>query len=262
MRFAEPSVSVKDAEVDLANREARVSALEAELAAERTEIERIRIYLELSKRYGGSGAIHEPPPPLNGASAEPPSHENAAPLEDEPLIQACRGKSIPDASIALIQLAGHPLSEEALVDRLRRGGVTLVSSNPALNLRFALLRKRRETGAVKLTADKKLWDLGENPPESEAHKQSGFVQNRDRNNHAERSRQGLLAARERGAKNGRKFTITPEIKEVAESLMAEGMRVGEIAELIGVSAPTFNRWRKLGLVNVNRPSNPGTTSSD
>jgi hypothetical protein len=183
---------------------------------------------------------------------------------DEALIEVCRGKSIPDAAIALIRLAGRPLSEEEIVDQFRRGGVTLVSKNPALNLRFALLRKRRETGAVRLTDDKKHWDLGDNnaSPENQTRKQSGFVQNRDRNNHAERSRQGLLAAWERGAKNGRKFTITPEIKEVAESLMAEGVRVGEIAELIGVSAPTFNRWRKLGLVSASKSTNPGPTLSD
>jgi hypothetical protein len=262
-------VSIENAQTDLTNLEARANTLEAELADVRAEIERIKIYLELSERYGedghGGGAAPKTPQVqpvrLNGG-AHHPAHGNAAPLEDEPLIQACRGKSIPDAAIELIRLAGRPLSENEIVDRLKRGGVTFVSNTPAVTLRFSLLRKRKESGALKVNNDK-LWDLGDSAEhENEATKHSGFVQNRDRNNHAERSRQGLLEARKRGVKNGRKFSITPEMKEVAESLLAEGARFGEIAKLIGVSSVTFARWRQLGLVVIPKKStNPDTTSS-
>jgi hypothetical protein len=268
-RFAEPDVSIEAAKADLAKRQARASVLEAELAAELAEIERIKVYLELSERYGPGDKTREAqqvePIRLNGAS-DNPTHEKTAPLEtapleDEPLIEACRGKSIADAAIALIRLAGRPLSEEEIVGQFQRGRVTTVSKNPALNLRFALMRKRKETGAVELTADKKHWDLGDNPNPETGAERSAFFENRQRNNHAEISRQGLLAARERGAKHGRPFSITPDQKDVAEGLLAEGERVGEIAKLIGVSAATFNRWRKAGLVKDPRSLNPETTSS-
>jgi hypothetical protein len=270
--LSEPGLSVQQAEADLVALEARETALEArllgvqtELADVRAERERIKIYLEMSKRYGSPN----PPEPAQTTSRRPYINGegetklivNDSPPSAETLSEACHGKSIPDAAIALIRLAGRPLSEDEIVDGLRRGGVTLVSESPAVNVRFALLRKRKETGAVKVTNDK-LWDVDKSAsPEDEPPKQSGFLQNRDRNNHAERSRQGLLAARKRGVKNGPRSKITPEIKEVAESLLAEGVRIGEIAELIGVHAQTFNRWRKLGLVGASKNTNPDPTSS-
>jgi hypothetical protein len=248
-------VSIHDAEADLAKLRARERALEADLAEVRAEIG--QKYLELAQRYGaGSAAVPAQPPmrPDHLSNADIVSQKAAAPLEDEPLIRACRGKSIPDAAIALIRLAGRPLSESEIVDQLKRGGVTFVSENPTLNVHFYLIKKRKETGVVKLT-DKKLWTLGDNSVVDEPHN-SGAVQNRDRDGHVERSRQGLLAARERGIKNGRQLTITAEQKELAERLLAQGMKFHEIATEIGVGSTTFLRWRSKGLVSTDRPIIP------
>ncbi len=268
-RLSEPHVSIETAKADLAKLAARANALEAELADVRKRMERLKIYVEVSEEYRG-GSSREPEPEqvsvarLNGADHNATAETTLPSLEDEPLIEACRGKSIADAAIALIRLAGRPLSEEEIVDQLRRGRVTTVSKNPTLNLRFALMRKRKETAAVELTEDKRHWDLGNGPySEDDASNRSAFFENRQRNDHAERSRQGLLAARARGAKHGRPFSITPEQKEVAEGLLAEGERVGEIARLIGVSAVTFNRWRKKGLItDPKKTENPEATSSE
>jgi hypothetical protein len=255
-RLAEPDVSIERAKADLANLEARANALEAELANVRAEIEQIKIFLRLSSKYGVVGEMVH----ISGHGHVVQSNEtdksrvfiDDSGFSNTVLMDACSGKSIPDAAIELIRLAGRPLSEDAIVDGLQRGGVTLISKTPAVNLRFALLRKRKETGAVKQT-DEKLWDLNHSAnSESEIHKQSGFVQNRDRNNHAERSRQGLSAARQRGVKNGPRSKITPEIKEIAEGLIVKGVSLKEIAELIGVTAPTLNRWRKSGLLSANK----------
>jgi hypothetical protein len=243
-------VSIEAAKADLAKREARASALEAELAAEHAEIERIKIYLELSERYGSTEtATHatQPVQPthLNGANHR--QTDEIASLEDEPLIEACRGKSIADAAIALIRLAGRPLSDEEIVDQLLRGKVTIVSKNPILNLHFALLRKRRETGAVKLTKDKRHWDLDENANlENDALKRSAFFQNRQRNDHAERSRQGLLAARERGAKHGRQRSYTDEQIRDAIAAREAGATWKAAAEPIGISVTRLQaRIREL-----------------
>jgi hypothetical protein len=266
---AEPDVSVETAKADLAKLEARANTLEAELAAVRKRMDRLKIYVEVDEEYNGESSA-EPEPEqaslvrLNGANHDSTVETSLPSLEDEPFIEACRGKSIADAAIALIRLAEHPLSEEEIVDQFRRGRVTTVSKNPTLNLRFSLMRKRKETGAVKLTDDKKHWDIGDGPyPEEDGSNRSAFFENRQRNDHAERSRQGLLAARARGAKHGRPFSITPEQREVAEGLLAEGERVGEIARLIGVSAVTFSRWRKKGLItDPKKNENPDTTSSE
>jgi hypothetical protein len=265
---AEPDVSVETAKADLAKLEARANALEAELAGVRKRMDRLKIYVEVAEEYNGESSAELEPEQssllrLNGSNLDSTAETTLPSLEDEPFIEACRGKSIADAAIALIRLAGHPLSEEEIVDQFRRGRVTTVSKNPTLNLRFALMRKRKETGAVMLTEDKKHWDLGDNYDLDTEVERSAFFANRQRNDHAERSRQGLLAARARGAKHGRPFSITPEQKEVAEGLLAEGERVGEIARLIGVSAVTFNRWRKKGLItDPKKTENPDATSSE
>jgi len=256
-------MSAERAEADLTNLEARASSLEAELADVRAEMERIKIFLELSSRYGVLRAERNSAPTQSTQSKEADKNTisvTGAPLSEATLTQACRGKSIPDAAIALIRLVGHPLSEEEIVDGLRRGGVTFVSDAPVVNLRFALLRKRKETGALKVTKDK-LWDLGDadDGHESEA-SQSGFVQNRNRNEHAERSRLGLLAARERGVKNGRRSKITPEIQGLAEILMAERVPDKEIARQVGVTIPTFHRWCAHGLVT--RFMNPAEAEAE
>ncbi len=176
---------------------------------------------------------------------------NPLPISDEILAQACRSKSIPDGTIEVIRLAGHPLSEEEIADGLRRAGVTFVSNRPAVNVRFYLLKKRKETGAVKLTDDKR-WDIDESYSPESGPTRSGFVPNRDRNEHAERSRRGLLAARERGAKGGRRSKITPEMKETAERMIAEGAHQTEIAKQIGITPITLHRWREKGIVSDKR----------
>jgi hypothetical protein len=260
---AEPDVSVQDAESDLTKLKARATAIEADLARVRApleaelarvhaDIEEIRTYLKLASRYGERGenrdSVRAPPIQSNGTDKSTIS-ANALPMSDEILAQACRSKSIPDGAIALIRLAGRPLSKEEMADGLRRAGVTFVSDNPANNVHFSLVKKRKDTGAVKLTADKK-WTVDESyDPEHETRRSGGFVPNRDRNEHAERTRRGLLAARDRGATPGRRSKITPEMKRAAEEMRAEGISWTEIAKQIGVTPITLQRWREKGIIS-------------
>jgi hypothetical protein len=256
-------VSLRDAEADLAKLERRAHEIEAKLAAVRapleaelnqvlTEIGNLKIYVEVERRYIDRDANRGPVQVESAHSGEGNKKAvsvNPLPISDEVLAQACRSKSIPDGAIEVIRLAGRPLSEEEIADGLRRAGVTFVTNRPAVNVRFYLLKKRRETGAVKLTDDKR-WDIDENYSPESGPPRSGFVTNRDRNEHAERSRRGLLAARERGAKGGRRSKITPEMKETAERMIAEGARQTEIAKQIGVTLITLQRWCEKGLVSV------------
>ena len=251
---------VKLAEADLAELGKRVNEIEAELAAVRAPLEaeltkvhaemlKIKNFLEMRRRYvernANRGAVQVHPVESGGAADRSTISINSLPMSDDILAQACRGKSIADAAIALIQVAGHPLSEEELVDGLGRAGVIFVSDNPVLNVHFYLIKKRKETGAVKRTTDKR-WAI------DEVHGRSGAVHNRDKVEHVEKTRRGLLAARERGAKGGRRSKMTPEMKETAERMIAEGARQTEIAKQIGVTPITLQRWREKGLVSDRR----------
>jgi hypothetical protein len=236
------------AELDLKEAIRRETALEAELAAVRAEITKIRNYLDLSLRYdsGDAAAVNEAPEDL-AASVSPSRPDGAQNVSTLPTAEAareaCRGKSIPDAAIALLALAGRPLTEEDLVERLKQGGVTFVSETPQLTLRFALLKKEKETRVI-CRRDKGYWAMSSWTVLNQAPPNSGFIQNRDRNDHAERSRQGLLAARARGVKNGRKSTFTPEITERVIRFMREGISDSEICKRIGISRQGFYKWKK------------------
>jgi hypothetical protein len=257
-RVSDTDMSRQQAEADLAQREARASELEAELAAERAEIEQIKIYLKLAQRYGAGSPTYAFAQVQQLNHLSNPLPQEGLPSDDEPLIEACRGKSIPDAAIALIRLAGRPLSELEIVDQLRRAKVTIVSKTPELNLRFALLRKRKETGAVKLTKDKKHWELDDNPNlQNGAYKRSAFFENRQRNNHAERSRQGLLAARQRGTKNGRRPTYTDEQIRDAMTAREAGATWEHAASSIGISVTRLQaRIRELEEKVTAEPQTP------
>jgi DNA invertase Pin-like site-specific DNA recombinase len=58
----------------------------------------------------------------------------------------------------------------------------------------------------------------------------------------ERTRAGLMAARERGRVGGRKRLMTDSKINSAKKLLAEGTPPREVAENLGVSIPTLYRW--------------------
>lgn len=59
---------------------------------------------------------------------------------------------------------------------------------------------------------------------------------------AERTRAGLLAARQRGRVGGRKRQITPSKIESARKLLNNGVPPQEVAKNLGISIPTLYRW--------------------
>ncbi|ADJ29228.1 recombinase family protein [Nitrosococcus watsonii] len=59
---------------------------------------------------------------------------------------------------------------------------------------------------------------------------------------AERTRAGLLAARQRGRVGGRKRQMTPSKIESARKLLNNGVPPQEVAKNLGISIPTLYRW--------------------
>jgi len=59
----------------------------------------------------------------------------------------------------------------------------------------------------------------------------------------ERSRAGLAAARARGRVGGRPSVWTPEKREQAERMLADGKSVATVAKVLGVSRATVYRKR-------------------
>ena len=58
----------------------------------------------------------------------------------------------------------------------------------------------------------------------------------------ERTKAGLLIARQQGRVSGRKRLMTEKKVEAAKLLLAKGMAAKEVAKTMGVSIPTFYRW--------------------
>jgi DNA invertase Pin-like site-specific DNA recombinase len=59
---------------------------------------------------------------------------------------------------------------------------------------------------------------------------------------AERTKAGLLAAKQRGRIGGRKRLMTPGKVDSARRLLESGMAPREVAQNLGVSIPTLYRW--------------------
>jgi DNA invertase Pin-like site-specific DNA recombinase len=58
----------------------------------------------------------------------------------------------------------------------------------------------------------------------------------------ERTKAGLIAARERGRIGGRKRLMTPSKIEAAKKLLSDGIPAKDVAHNLGVSIPTLYRW--------------------
>jgi len=58
----------------------------------------------------------------------------------------------------------------------------------------------------------------------------------------ERTRAGLIAARQQGRTGGRKRRMTDSKIESAKKLLANGIAPKEVAQNLGVSVPTLYRW--------------------
>lgn len=58
----------------------------------------------------------------------------------------------------------------------------------------------------------------------------------------ERTKAGLVAARERGRRGGRKRAMTDSNLEAAKKLLADGIPPKDVAQNLGFSIPTLYRW--------------------
>lgn len=58
----------------------------------------------------------------------------------------------------------------------------------------------------------------------------------------ERTRAGLITARQHGKMGGRKRKMTDSKIESAKKLLANGIAPRDVAENLGVSVPTLYRW--------------------
>jgi DNA invertase Pin-like site-specific DNA recombinase len=75
----------------------------------------------------------------------------------------------------------------------------------------------------------------------------------------ERTRAGLIAARQQGRVGGRKRKMTDSKIESARKLLANGVSPKEVAENLGISIPTLYRW--LPASTDHRPLKAGKDQS-
>jgi hypothetical protein len=224
----------------------RMADLQAAIAAVEADAEVIRGYLKVRARYEASAQLVEPTPP---APVGTPASEAAGPPGALTPESPYYGKSFAEAAAVLVRQHG-PMTEEEIVEGLRREGVPMVSANPIVNLRMAA-RRRPD---ILANMDGR-WMTVESQGTDRAPPSTGCVPNRDREFHMAQSLRGLAAARARGVKGGRRPTIPTGTAEEARRLVApleeggEGLSVAEAVDRLGISRSTFYRMvpeRKTG----------------
>lgn len=160
-------------------------------------------------------------------------------LSPEVLREACYGKTMADAAIAVLAIKNTPLRETDLVEYLKAGDVPIVSVEPVMALRTALHRKRKEFGVLK-EFSRQVWGLAY-WPEAVNPNHLGFVARRDKDAHMAASLRGLQDARDQGKRLGRLPTITEEHAPIIAGMMAEGRSYDQIATRLGVSKPGLSK---------------------
>lgn len=117
----------------------------------------------------------------------------------------------------------------ARIDRLSRSLADLVATLDTLGRRGVQFRSLAEQIDTTSPAGRALFEM------------AGVFAEFERSLIRDRTREGLAAARARGARPGRPPALTPEQQAAARQMRAAGQSLGAIARVLGCSARTIGR---------------------
>ena len=117
----------------------------------------------------------------------------------------------------------------ARIDRLSRSLADLVATLDTLGRRGVQFRSLAEQIDTTSPAGRALFQM------------AGVFAEFERSLIRDRTREGLVAARARGARPGRPPALTPEQQAAARQMRAAGQSLGAIARVLGCSARTIGR---------------------
>lgn len=214
------------AKSDLAGKEAELSALEIRVQQARDRVAELRATVKVLTGYeaditSGQAGIDMVPSPATDLTLQTPTAKVIGP--ESPFY----GKSLGAAALAVLASEKEPLTAGYMVHVLREAGWNFTSRNPPLTLYWALRDVTNKTGEV-VTIPGSKWALTSSRPNAA---------------HVAKSVAGLVRARERGVALGAPRRMTDDMLIVMRRMLAEGRTIVKIAEILGVSKVTINRYR-------------------
>jgi hypothetical protein len=138
-----------------------------------------------------------PPGPAPGTSVLFPGTESA-PAGTIPA-HMLNGKALPEAAKLILLIRNRPMTSEEITAEMVAAGVPFAAKDPANSVNFALVRAKKSNEIIRENGQ---WRMASWSKES--------VKGRNINEAAANMRAGLMLARQRGVKLGRKSKLSPE----------------------------------------------------
>ena len=146
----------------------------------------------------------------------------------------------------MLSLVKQPQLPKEIWEALKADGWTSAHSNPAGSVNDALRRRARVHGDVLLVGEGK-WGKTEWYSEaelSEIKKSVGGMGGRDRADHVERTKTGMITAKLRGAKLGAAKKLSTEKTNELLDAVRSGYTVTQISKQFGISTASVNNYAR------------------
>lgn len=156
------------------------------------------------------------------------------------------GKGLKEACPKLLSLSAdkRPQTPREIWEQLKADGFTSAHSNPVHAVNDALRRRAKTHGDVLLVGSGK-WgktDWYSEDELEEIRKSIGGMGGRDRADHIERTKIGMLTARQRGARLGAVNKLSTEKSAELLDMARSGATVAKIAEKFEISTASVNNY--------------------
>jgi len=185
-----------------------------------------------------------------GVAPESRDREETAQVAERPMSKHSPfyGLGLKEACPKLLSLSESkaPQTPREIWEQLKADGFTSAHSNPVHSVNDALRRRAKTHGDVMLVGAGK-WGKTDWYTEAELQeiwKAIGGMGGRDKADHIERTRAGMILARQRGARLGAvKKLSAQQIAQLLDAVRA-GTTVAKIAKQFGISTASVNNYAK------------------
>ena len=159
------------------------------------------------------------------------------------------GLAMHEAAVKQLRLAGGPKTSVDIWAELSAGGFVSLHNDPAHAVHSVLARRAKNEADVVLVG-KGMWDLKERYSEAELlkiQKNLGGMPARNHSAHRERTKAGMIVAKERGVTLGGSRKFTEEKAEEFLKLVRSGIGVGKACKAVGITYACYHNYKKVGL---------------